>query len=179
MNLMTISFLCVTVLSIGCSDLPDETQNSPENSIEATPSYPFNTQIMLKEVGDNVYDLIVQMDLEEGSYFGSPHSNNSFKGLFDIEVEANEHFVLEDSLYESPESSPEYDHLSKEYVNWVRESTTYTQRLTLNETIDFSVDGVVSFVIEPMCNRFEVAFEIQYFKNQLSVIKGDTKIANL
>ncbi|MEO9533277.1 MAG: hypothetical protein ABJG68_10085 [Crocinitomicaceae bacterium] len=115
----------------------------------------------------------------EGAYFASPESRDLLKGYANLEVEQNDFIHVDDGFIESPASEKVYDSYSKSYINWVYDQTSYTYGTCRKIGEDFEVGGVLSFVIEPECSRYEVAFILKNKEGELSIEKTTTEIHNL
>lgn len=115
------------------------------------------------------HDLIIDMRLKNGGFFVSPNAVRHFSGKFTVAIEDNEAFDLLGSINESPLSVEEID--SHPYVNgainWVKESTIYTQKIKLKTVEDFEVKGYIQFTIEPACTLEKIPFIIKKNKGEL------------
>lgn len=175
--------ICLLSLIMACT--PQTEEKVEEMPVQENSVYdilkvqnPFNVVFDLAQDADD-YLMTITMQLEEGSYYASPHSNNDFLGLFNIELDQEVELVLMDEWIESPRSIEEFDELARCNVNWVREETTYSNKVAINNPNDFKVGGTVSFVIEPSCNRYEVTFNLIQEAGVLRVEKDETVMANL
>ncbi|MFT5822766.1 MAG: hypothetical protein ACI8ZM_004023 [Crocinitomix sp.] len=153
--------------------------NSITEIVEAPKELTFELIMGLEKIDEKQYNLLAKMQLDEGAYYGSPHSKNSFKGLFNIEIDENDQLIAGDTLIETPFPEEVDDQFSDEKVRWVNEETNYKQSITLNATEDFVVNGVVSFVVEPVCSRYEVTFEIVSQSGELTISQAKPIVANL
>jgi hypothetical protein len=184
-NLLTL-FLIV-IISIACSsnqsETPTESQTDsldmPLEKNATAKELPFDIKIAVEKLKADTYNLSVTMFLDEGAYFGSPFSNNSFGGLFKIEIDPDNRLIVDETLIETPASVETHDPYSNGPVNWVIEETNYKQKLAIQSDQDFKVSGVVSAVIEPICSRYEIAFELKWKKGTLSVSQSAPIVANL
>ncbi len=139
----------------------------------------FELVLELEKLDQNNYNFLATMKLDEGAYYGSPHSNNSYLGLFDIEFEKNEKITVGDTLIETPFPPEVDDAFSTEKVRWVKEETKYEQLLKVNTNEDFEVKGIVSTVVEPVCNRYEIAFVISSKSGEMSINQEEPIVANI
>jgi hypothetical protein len=182
-----IAFIIIAIITMACTGaefgevVPTETTNSDSVSalFEAAESLTFGIKMDLEKLSENEYNLITTVDLEEGAYFASPYIELSLKGKFNIDYDQNEYFTIADSLIESPQCVQSYDRFSDKMVKWVKEETRYTQQLTLNTKDDFTVDGIVSLVVEPVCSRYEIAFELSSKSGELSIYQSAPVVANI
>ncbi len=182
-----ILFVLTAVVTLACAnneiEISDTNQNLVEDStpqdVSEVEELTFELIMDLEKLETNNYNLLATMKLDEGAYYASPYSNNSFSGLFNIEIDQNENVTIGDTLIESPFPPEVDDQFSTEKVRWVNEDTNYEQLLTVNSQDNFEVTGVVSFVVEPVCNRYEVAFNILGQSGELSISQEEPVIANI
>lgn len=158
---------------ITTSDTAFATENEQKKEL------PFSVKINVEKLRADQYNLSINMFLDDGAYYASPHSNNNFSGLFNIEIAENEHLTVGDTLIEAPFPVESEDQFSDEKVRWVKEETNYRQMLTINSDKDFTVSGVLSTVIEPICNRYEIAFELSWEAGNLFVTQSEPIKANI
>lgn len=116
-------------------------------------SDPYSAKLRLQPSYDNRYNLVIDMELNNGAYFVSPNSTRDFKGKFTVTYEKAPHITLIDSLIEYPLTVEEHDDhpFVNGKVNWVRQNTTYTQKIKVKTNEDFTVNGFIQFTIEPRC----------------------------
>ncbi|WP_250436046.1 hypothetical protein [Hanstruepera flava] len=119
--------------------------------------------------GNDLHDLIIDMRLKTGGHFVSPNAKRDFKGKFTVVIDKNSDFNLVGNLIESPLSVEEIDlhPFINGTVNWVRENTTYTQQIRLNNSDAFEVMGYIQFTIEPACTLEKVPFVIKQVDDAL------------
>ena len=115
----------------------------------------------------------------EGAYFASPESRAVLNGYAQLEIEENDFIHVDDGFVESPVSEKVYDSYSQGYINWVYERTSYTYGSCRKVEEDFEVGGMISFVIEPECSRYEVNFILSNKDTELSIEKTTTVRNNL
>lgn len=134
---------------------------SPFNSF-MDDSNPYNTKLRLQPSYDNRYNLVIDMELNNGAHFVSPNSKRNFKGKFTVTFENAPHIKLIDGLIEYPLTVEEHDDhpFVNGKVNWVRENTTYTQKIKVKTNKDFTVNGFIQFTIEPRCTLEKIPIVI-------------------
>ncbi|NOQ72976.1 MAG: hypothetical protein GQ574_13285 [Crocinitomix sp.] len=183
-NLLTL--LLIAIISMACSTVETDNEilnevanEDPITEIDAPKKLTFELTMGLDKLEENSYNLLANMQLDEGAYYGSPYSNNGFNGLFNIEIAENDQLIVSDTLIETPFPVEVYDGFSDGKVRWVKEETNYKQLLTVNSQDDFEVTGVVLFVVEPVCSRYEVAFVITSKAGELSITQAKPIVANL
>ncbi len=169
-----IALLVLSVV-IGCAEKTPSilAQNSELcRSILINPEESYNHEYDLKlsieDAGNNQYRLVSVIDFHNGAFTASPLSNNDFKGLFNIALKENDKVTMDDAFEEIPRSVEEIDWFGN-FVNWVRELTTYKRTLNIKSQEDFKVSGMVSFTIEPTCTFEEIPFDVFYEDGKLWV----------
>jgi hypothetical protein len=131
-------------------------------------NHEYDLKVSVEDAGNGQYRLVSVIDFHNGAYTASPLSNNDFTGLFKIVSKENDKFTMADSYEEIPRSVEETDQFGN-FVNWVKELTTYKRVLQINSQEDFKVSGMVSFTIEPTCTFEEIPFDVFYENGELRV----------
>lgn len=132
---------------------------------------PYNLNLKIRKLQNNLYDLVIGMDLNDGAYYVSPNSKGDFKGIFTL-ILKNENNLKEISkLIETPLTVEEFDPhpFVNGNINWVRENTTYIQKLKRITTDEFQVFGLIQFTIEPRCTLEKIPFVINYKNGSMSI----------
>ena len=130
---------------------------------------PYQIQFDIHPITDNNYSLAITINLEEGSYFVSPHSKGDYLGLFTVSLDDQQNLRINSDLVETPQSQEKIDPWGGGLVNFVTENTTYTQKITSTNSDDFEIQGLVKFVIEPKCTLEEIPFKITQRNSQLTI----------
>lgn len=132
---------------------------------------PYDIFIDIKKVGKDVYNLVIKMELQDGSFYVSPNSVRDFKGKFLMNINENDRLKKVSNLIEKPLSIEIFDEhpFVQGNVNWVKKNTTYTQKLKLNSDKDFQIPGVIQFVIEPRCTLEKIPFTIIYENGEMKI----------
>ncbi|MFD2823542.1 hypothetical protein ACFS5M_07670 [Lacinutrix iliipiscaria] len=125
---------------------------------------PYKLMFDVQKRKDDAYDLIVNIELNDGAHFVSPHAKQDFKGKFYMDLGSYTHLDFDGDILETPPSVEEFDShpFVNGLVNWVRVNTTYRQTLKIKSDEDFKVFGRVRFTIEPRCTLEEIPFGISY-----------------
>lgn len=141
--------------------------HSPTPSNES----PYEIKLQIDKLNKDAYNLVVNMLLEKGAYYVSPHAKRDFKGKFKIFIAPNDKLFVDSFLIETPQSVEEYDShpFVNGLVNWVRISTTYKQQLNVMSEDDFNVSGFIQFTIEPRCTLEKIPFIIVHNKGELKI----------
>ena len=131
----------------------------------------YELEFNLERIEENAYNLILNMELKNDSYFVSPNAKSDFSGKFRINIEDNEHIKQIGVLDETPLTVEEFDPhpFVNGPVNWVRENTTYKQPLQQLSTDDFEASGTIIFTIEPSCTLEKIPFFIKYSEGKMRV----------
>ncbi len=132
---------------------------------------PYEIKLEISPLGNNLFDLEINMLLNNGSYYVSPNSKGDFTGMFTLHIEENEELELISNLVETPASIEEFDPhpFVNGYVNWVRENTTYHQKLQPKTKDKIILKGYVQFTIEPRCTLEKIPFIIKYYKGEMRI----------
>jgi hypothetical protein len=133
---------------------------------------PYSIDLNIEKSENDDYNLIVSLELDEGSYFYSPFTSDFFKGNFTIIIDDTANLNLSETILESPASELSKDRSGSHPVNIVTENTTYTQQIMLANTADFEVSGKIRFVIEPKCTMEEIPFYITYRSGKMVITKN-------
>ena len=132
------------------------------------PANPYELKLDVHKLSDGIYNLEIKMFLFNDAYYASPNEKRDLKGKFTFVLNNNTSFRLTDNLIETP-LSPEiraYD--STDYVpNWVRENTSYKQKIEITTEKEFEVRGYIQFTIEPRCTLEKIPVFIKYEKGNL------------
>ncbi len=123
---------------------------------------PYDINLKLDSSENEVYHFIIDMHLNNGAYFVSPNSKREFSGVFKVILNKNDKLEAIGNLEEHPLSVEEDDPhpYVNGKVNWVRQNTTYTQKMKIKTNKDFSVNGVIQFTIEPRCTLEKIPIVI-------------------
>ncbi|MGC6430849.1 MAG: hypothetical protein ACON5F_07395 [Jejuia sp.] len=130
---------------------------------------PYNIYLNLKPVKDDVFNLVIDMRLNNSAYFVSPNAKRDFSGKFTFMLKENSQLSYIGTLSENPLSIEEHDPhpFVNGTVNWVRQNTVYTQKLKINTDEDFVVNGFIQFTIEPKCTLEKIPVVIYREKDVL------------
>ena len=122
----------------------------------------YTLQFKIEKTENNKHNLIVAIELHDGSSFISPFEKKEFKGKFYMDLGGYDQITFDGSIIETPRSVAIFDGFSFEPVIWVKENTTYKQPLNILSKDNFEVFGRVRFTIEPRCTLEEIPFAIKY-----------------
>lgn len=181
---MRIAIACCLVLfGMSCTNnnKPTAKSSTPteENLPDAAPpaiDTTFAIGLEVKEVAPDVYQFYTALELDSGCYVVSPQSNDNVYGHFTISIDENAFLAVGDTVYEVPVSVAEFDPVLEAPVQFVRQDSKFIKELKLLTAADFTATGMISFVLEPICNPYEVAFEISQKNGTLSVQKTSTTL---
>lgn len=131
----------------------------------------YELKFKLNNVEGDIYNLILDMELKDGSFFVSPNAKRDFTGKFKVIIDDNGKLKKLGNLIETPLSVEEFDlhPFVNGHVNWVRENTTYKLRLQLQSDEDFEVPGIIQFTIEPSCSLEKIPFFIKYSNGAIKI----------
>ncbi len=159
MNKLIIFLLLLftTYSSIDTNKIENEVETSGISINDAE----YTMHIDIETITNNTLNLVVKMELKNGSHFASPHNTRNFKGQFDMDLGSYTDIDFVNKLIET--RKPKSGCGSNVYntkVNWIKTNTTYRQSLHVISKEDFQVFGRVKFVIEPRCTLEEISFGI-------------------
>jgi hypothetical protein len=173
--------ITILLLLLGYSCANDKQQNNAskdiaylEESKTAMPSIKnetlnitdelYNLQIKIETTENNKHNLVVAIELLNGSHFISPYAKRDLKGKFYMDFGGFDNLAFDGNIIETPRSVEEFDEhpFTNGLVNWVRVNTTYKQPLNILSEDDFEVFGRIQFTIEPRCTLEEIPFAISY-----------------
>jgi len=134
-------------------------------------SEPYELKMKMNALGNNDFELELDMLLFDGAHFVSPNAKRAFKGKFTVHLDDNDHLTPVSELIETPRSVEEYDPhpFVSGKVNWVREDTKYILKLKRKKQEYFSVKGFIQFTIEPRCTMEKIPIIIKNVKGKMRV----------
>ena len=143
------------------SIVTNKIENSVESSGISIDDAEYTMYIDIETTTTNTLNLVVKMELKNGSHFASPHNTRNFKGQFDMDLGSYTDIDFVDTLIETrkPKSSCG-SNVYNTKVNWIKTNTTYRQPLHVISKGDFQAFGRIKFVIEPRCTLEEIPFGI-------------------
>lgn len=154
----------VVTVELDSEENPYEIKNNPNDHLR-----PYEVKFGMEQIGENLYDFVVDMKLNDGAHFVSPNAKRDFSGKFTMQFDENQQLELTSDLLETPLSKEEIDPhpFVNGTVNWVRENTKYNQRLRRTAEEKFEVKGFIQFTIEPRCTLEKVPFIIKYGEGEM------------
>lgn len=176
-KLIIISLL---VFSASCSSKKESIDKSNElakTNVANDPIGSFEVSFQIDKLAKDQYNLAVALDLDGGAYVISPYSKDDTYLPFSISIPENEYFVANNKLIEKPIAVEEFDSILKTPVKFIREDTSFEQSIRLVGQEDFEVSGLISFLLEPTCIPYDVAFTMVYHNGSMSIEKTNTAIA--
>jgi hypothetical protein len=138
---------------------------------------PFDLKFQIEKMENDLYSLAVTIDLFDGSFIVSPHSQDSVYGHFDIIFKDFGNIVADKTLSEIPASYPEIDPILNTLVRFVRGKTTYKQNIHILTKGDFDASGMIWFVLEPSCVPYDVEFRISSRSGKMTITKTKTAVS--
>lgn len=182
---ITILVLIISILLISCkSDQPSKRDLAKADLaeipefLEARPGpfkaghpHPYEASFDMVQLEDELYQLVIKMDLFDGAHFVSPNAVRDFSGKFTLHLDDSDHLALIDKLEESPLSKEVYDPhpFVKGKINWVFVNTKYRQNLVRTTADNFQVKGYIQFTIEPRCTLENIPIIIKYEGGKMRV----------
>lgn len=185
LKISILAILLPIVFGVSCANNENETAVDDIVQLEDTVSLlnqaetsdePFDIALQIDKIDDDVYVLAITMEIDSGSWVVSPLAYNYPYGKMDISITDKGHLVKEDSLLEIPESKEVFDPVFEESYKLIEEKTIFTQKLKVLTQDDFEVSGLIWFVLEPICDPYEVAFIISYKSGEMEIDKSNTTL---
>jgi len=135
----------------------------------------YEIKLTIEETENQLYTLVVSIELRDNAHFISPYAKGDFSGKFYMDLGETIQLDFYGKIQETPPSVEEYDPhpFVEQDVNWVRVNTVYKQPLLLLAQKDFQVMGRIQFTIEPRCTFEEIPFRIIY-----NSVSGEMRIAD-
>ena len=118
----------------------------------------YEIKLGVLDLGDDEYELVINMRLLNDSFFVSPNEKRDFKGKFAVFYDDTAHLTLSSEMEEIPKAIGEIDpHVFMDgKVKVVRDQTRYVQKVKRNSTEDFNNSANLQFVIEPSCTMEKI-----------------------
>ncbi len=135
---------------------------------------PYELTMKTFKIDHRKHSFEIDIKLHQGAFFVSPKSKGDFKGKFSVIFTKNTHIKLENGIKETPISKEVFDAhpYVNGYVNWVKEHTTYHKNYTIQTPEEnFTVAGVIKFVIEPRCTLEEIPFILVHEHGELRIMR--------
>ncbi len=181
MKYFTYSILTTSLLTLICCgqiEKKEVTEKQPPKEVPPKENdqkeMPFDVSFNMEKIDDNNYYLITSIKLAKGCYVISPYSLDDIFLPVSLSIAENKSIKTDSTLIEFPISVEEYDALAETQVRFVKENTTYTQKLTLTNKNDFEVTGKVELLIEPNCVPYQIDFTISNKDELITVTKTKT-----
>lgn len=132
----------------------------------------YNLHFQLEKTNDDKHNLVISIELKNGSYYISPNAKRDFTGKFFMDLGSYKDLTFNGDIQETPRSVEEIDPhpFVGGTVNWVRVNTSYKQPLQVKSQGDFVVFGRVIFTIEPRCSLEQIPFAISYKEGKMIFI---------
>jgi hypothetical protein len=124
------------------------------------------------DVDNKTNELLIKIDLEEGSYYLGPNSAETFKGLLKVDIPTNEHIELVGKFSSKPKPTLEENQWGEGTINVIRKNTRHSLGYTLKSDADFNIKGTVQFVIEPKCTMEIIPVTISNKSGRLSLLRN-------
>lgn len=130
-------------------------------------SYTLDLQIEKDSNGE--FYIVSTIDFLNGTYLASPFSKPDFIGKFLVHLDPEAAATLTDEITETPNSVETMHENGVGSVNWVKEKTTYRQKINYPTDYNYSCSGKITFTIEPACTFEQIPFILKYLDGQLTI----------
>ncbi len=139
--------------------------------------YPFEIRFDTQKDEMGQAFLSFTIDLDSGKYYVSPHSGGFHQRLIFSLEETDSLFLLGD-LVEYPKTYNDYDSLSDKEGRFVREKTTFLQRMTVSSQNNFKVSGLIWLGMLPGEQPFEINFILSQQSGKLEIENIKRKVSD-
>lgn len=167
--------IAVLILGFSCKGPENNNQLIFQNKRDV--ASPFDLKFDILNLEDGVFNILINVELDKGSYFISAHSKDSFYLPLSFHVEPSNFIDLVGHIQESPEAIETYDELIGKHVRFVRQNTIYTQKAIISRDTDFLLEGYVDLLLEPICIPYRASFELLNKEGTLGIRKEQIKPA--
>lgn len=174
-NIAAFSLLLLMALA-ACQPDKKPARASAERVSAITPQG-FHIGLDLAAVAPDQYFLEVELEMDTGNYVVSSSSTDNIYGHFEIGIADSPHLRAEAPLEEIPRSVEEFDPIIQQPVKFIRQNTLFKQLLAVSGQEDFTLNGLIEFVLEPSCVPYEVAFSLTRRDGKLTLTKTKTAIS--
>jgi hypothetical protein len=118
----------------------------------------YEIKLGVLDLGDDEFELVINMKLLNDSFFVSPNEKQDFKGKFAVFYDDTAHLTFNGEMEEIPNAIGEMDpHVFMDgKVKVVRNQTRYVQKVKRNTADDFNTSANLQFVIEPSCTMEKI-----------------------
>ena len=118
---------------------------------------PFGLTCDVVQVEGEEHDLVFDLDLGPGDWVVSSHSTDSMFGKFSLRFQELQAIQLMGGMEEFPPSAWEVEHFSQLDIKVIRQDTRLVQRVSIDQAHQGELNGVVFFVLEPLCMPFRTS----------------------
>ena len=125
--------------------------------------------LLLEELTKTESNLIVDLELFGKSWIVSPTEKEYPYGCMKIELDSNENIRTIGNIQETPTSEPLRPGTWDESFKVISGKTTLKQKIEVLSKDDFVAKGNIFFVLEPVCNPYEIDFKIIQESGQLKL----------
>ncbi len=170
-----ISLSGLTTLFCNCTTVDREPSIINQAEELAPINLPFELELLVNKMDDLQFELIATIETEEGSYIVSPFSPDTILMHFGIFFEETDDLEINAPLIETPISQEEYEAVLESNVRYIREKTTYSQKMKVVSQEDFTTTGTVEFLVEPSCIPYVVDFILSHQNGKMTIHKTKTR----
>ncbi len=143
------------------------TQKICESSLKEKDPYDINF-----DVDQESRQLLIQIDLDSGSYYLSPNTPGTFKGLLKVNFSENKFITINEKIHVNPVPVREENEWGEGLVDIIRQSTVHSLGYHLKTNEDFNIQGSVQFVIEPKCTLEKIPVTIYRKDGKLNFVRN-------
>ena len=131
----------------------------------------------VQKINESEFNFQIEMQLFGESWVLSPLEKEFPYGCMEIEFDQNEKLELIDPISENPESKYLNDSNWQKPYRVISDEVVLEQKLKINSKEDFTLEGYIFFVLEPICNPYRMEFALFYESGNLRVEETSMHIA--
>lgn len=163
--MLKLILLTLVTASLSCSN----GQNfSTDETVTFPPSEPYSVELSVEKITANEFKLITIIKLDSISYI-LPISNTTMSGIFKVMI--NDSTMLNSDHQLIEHSCPVVTNFiwSNSPQKVIKGYVEYDQNISVLSNSDFTIHGVIQFVIEPRCTLEKIPFILSFEKGILTV----------
>jgi hypothetical protein len=193
MRSIIISIFLLTLLLFNSCEYGESEAIEPELKDSIVPNPPIDGDMILnlnqetsddsiqvnfdiQKINQNEFNFQLEMQLYGESWIVSPLEKEFPYGCMRIEFDENEKLITIDQISEKPESKFLNDSNWDKPYRVISGATTLNQKMKIISKDDFTVKGNVFFVLEPICDLYQIDFQLFWESGNLRVEETPVRI---
>jgi len=128
---------------------------------------PYELDLSITESADNLYDLNILINLEDGAWLAGPLKNDYWKGKFMLSLDPQDLISLKPKIEITPSAIETIDPFAKKPMTVIKTNSVIRYQISKETDKDFELYGYIQFVIEPKCTLEKIPFSISHYDGEL------------